>query len=148
MKSSQTPQPAQESAKSAQPVTSDAKSKAQTAKSGMARLVLELIRPYRLWLIVVFVAMLFETAMSIAAPWPLKIIIDNVVGEHKLPEFLSWLRDFSFGEHTMALAGVAAVGAVVIALIGAAAGYIDNYYTESVAQYVANDLRHRLYHHL
>ena len=34
----------------------------------MARLVLELIRPYRLWLIVVFVAMLFETAMSIAAP--------------------------------------------------------------------------------
>ena len=120
----------------------------EPSKSGMLRLVRELIRPYRLWLIVVFVAMLFETAMSISAPWPLKIIIDNVVGEHKLPEFLSWLRDFSFGEHTMALAGVAAVGAVVIALIGAAAGYIDNYYTESVAQYVANDLRHRLYHHL
>ena len=48
----------------------------------------------------------------------------------------------------MALAGVAAAGAVVIAVIGAVAGYIDNYYTESVAQYVANDLRHRLYHHL
>ena len=114
----------------------------------MAPLILELIRPYRGWLIIVFIAMLFETAMSIAAPWPLKIIIDNVVGKHKLPEFLAWLRDFSFGEHTMALAGVAAAGAVVIALIGAVAGYIDNYYTESVAQYVANDLRHRLYHHL
>ena len=114
----------------------------------MARLVLELIRPYRLWLIVVFVAMLFETAMSIAAPWPLKIIIDNVVGEHKLPEFLAWLRDSSLGEQTMGLAAVAAAGAVIIALIGAVAGYIDNYYTESVAQYVANDLRHRLYHHL
>ena len=114
----------------------------------MARLVLELIRPYRLWLIVVFVAMLFETAMSIAAPWPLKIIIDNVVGEHKLPEFLARLRDSSLGEQTMGLAAVAAAGAVIIALIGAVAGYIDNYYTESVAQYVANDLRHRLYHHL
>ena len=76
----------------------------------MTRLVLELIRPYRGWLIIVFVAMLIETAMSIAAPWPLKIILDNVVGKHKLPEFLSWLRDFSFGEHTMALAGVAAAG--------------------------------------
>ena len=76
----------------------------------MARLVLELIRPYRLWLIVVFVAMLFETAMSIAAPWPLKIIIDNVVGEHKLPEFLAWLRDSSLGEQTMGLAAVAAAG--------------------------------------
>ena len=99
-------------------------------------------------MIIVFVAMLIETAMSIAAPWPLKIILDNVVGKHKLPEFLGWLRDLSFGEHSMALAGVAAAGVVFIALIGAVAGYIDNYYTESVAQYVANDLRHRLYHHL
>ena len=107
-----------------------------------------MVRPYRGWLVVVFVAMLIETAMSIAAPWPLKIIIDNVVGKHKLPEFLAWLRDFSLGEHTLALAGVAAVGAVLIAVIGAVAGYIDNYYTESVAQYVANDLRQRLYHHL
>ena len=115
---------------------------------GMTRLVFDLIRPYRWWLIIVFIAMLFETAMSIAAPWPLKIILDNVVGEHKLPEYLLWLRDFSFGEHTMGLAMVAAIGVVLIAVIGAAADYIDNYYTESVAQYVANDLRHRLYHHL
>ena len=114
----------------------------------MTRLVLELIRPYYGWLIVVFAAMLLETAMSIAAPWPLKIILDNVIGKHKLPEFMVWLRDFSFGENTMALAGVAALSTVLIAVIGAIAGYIDNYYTESVAQYVANDLRQRLYHHL
>ncbi|MEI6085797.1 MAG: ABC transporter ATP-binding protein [Verrucomicrobiota bacterium] len=121
-----------------------------TAKpaAGMTKLVLQLIRPYRGWLIIVFIAMLFETLMSIAAPWPLKIIIDNVVGQHKLPEFLAWLRDFSSGEQTAALAGVAAIFAVLIAVVGAVAGYIDNYYTESIAQYVANDLRHRLYHHL
>ncbi|MEN9678230.1 MAG: hypothetical protein RIS76_4126 [Verrucomicrobiota bacterium] len=115
---------------------------------GMAPLVLELLRPYRAWLVVVFAAMLVETVMSIAAPWPLKIIIDNVVGQHPLPGFLTWLRDFSFSEHTLALAGAAAMGVVVIAALGAIAGYIDNYYTESIAQYVANDLRHRLYHHL
>jgi len=114
----------------------------------MTRLVTGLVRPYRGWLIVVFLAMLIETAMSIAAPWPLKIILDNVVGKHKLPEYLVWLRDFSFGESTLALAGVAAIGSVLIALAGAVAGYIDNYYTESVAQFVANDLRQRLYHHL
>jgi ABC-type multidrug transport system fused ATPase/permease subunit len=118
------------------------------SRSVTTRLVLDLIRPYRGWLIIVFVAMLIETAMSIAAPWPLKIIIDNVVGKHKLPEFLHWLRDFSSGEHTLALAGVAALSAVLIAALGAIAGYIDNYYTESVAQYVANDLRQRVYHHL
>lgn len=114
----------------------------------MTQLILSLIRPYRGWLILVLAMMLIETAMSIATPWPLKIILDNVVGKHKLPEFLAWLRDFSFAENTLALAGVAAAGFVLIAVIGAVAGYIDNYYTESVAQYIANDLRQRLYHHL
>ncbi|MCX6240398.1 MAG: ABC transporter ATP-binding protein [Bacteroidetes bacterium] len=114
----------------------------------MTQLVLKLIRPYYAWLVVIFSAMLLETAMSIAAPWPLKIIIDNVIGKHKLPEFMGWLRDFSFGENTMALAGMAAAITVLIAVIAAVAGYIDNYFTESVAQNVANDLRQRLYHHL
>ena len=120
---------------------------AQPSK-GISALVFDLVRPYRKWLVVVFAAMLVETAMSLAAPWPLKIIIDSVIGKHKLPEFLTWLRDFSAGEHTLALAGVAAIGVVIIAIIGAVAGYIDSYYTESVAQYVANDLRERVYHHL
>ena len=112
------------------------------------KLVSELVKPYRKWLVIVFLAMLLETAASLAAPWPLKIIIDNVVGNHKLPEYLTWLRDLSFGEQTMGLATAAAIGVVIIAVIGAIAGYIDNYYTESVAQYVANDLRLRIYHHL
>src|SRR6266480_1849518 len=113
---------------------------AQPSK-GISALVFDLVRPYRKWLVVVFAAMLVETAMSLAAPWPLKIIIDSVIGKHKLPEFLTWLRDFSAGEHTLALAGVAAIGVVIIAIIGAVAGYIDSYYTESVAQYVANHLQ-------
>jgi ATP-binding cassette, subfamily B, bacterial len=114
----------------------------------MFRFVMQLVQPYRKWLIIVLVAMIIETAMSIAAPWPLKVILDNVVGKHKLPEFLTWLRDFSSGEQSMGLAAVAALGVVLIAALGAVASYIDNYYTESVAQYVANDLRQRLYHHL
>ncbi len=37
---------------------------------------------------------------------------------------------------------------MLIAVLGSVATYIDNYYTESVGQYVANDLRMRIYHHL
>jgi ABC-type multidrug transport system fused ATPase/permease subunit len=41
--------------------------------------------------------MLVETAMSLATPWPLKIILDNVVGDHKLviaiAHRLSTIRD-------------------------------------------------------
>jgi ABC-type multidrug transport system fused ATPase/permease subunit len=114
----------------------------------LTSLVLELIRPYKKWLLVIFLAMLLETAMSLLGPWPLKIIIDNVVGHHPLPEWLRWIKDLPFETDKMAIAGAAAIGLVLIALIGGIAGYIDNYYTESVAQYVANDLRQKVYHHL
>ena len=114
----------------------------------LTSLVLELIRPYNKWLLVIFLAMLLETAMSLLGPWPLKIIIDNVVGHHPLPEWLGWIKDLPFETDKMAIAGAAAIGLVMIALIGGIAGYIDNYYTESVAQYVANDLRQKVYHHL
>jgi ABC-type multidrug transport system fused ATPase/permease subunit len=122
--------------------------KGSVPTNNMVSFVLELVAPYKRSLFIIFVAMLVETFMSIAAPWPLKIILDNVVGKHSLPEYLTWLRDFSAGEHTMKLAVFAAIGVIVITIIGAIAGYIDNYYTESVSQYVANDLRLRLYHHL
>ena len=93
--------------------------------------------------------MFLETATSLAGPWPLKIILDNVVGNRKLEP---WLRFFmgSSIEHgsKMHFAAEAALAFVVIALLGAVATYIDNYYTESVGQYVAHDLRMRMYHHL
>jgi len=40
------------------------------------RLVGGLLRPYRGgWLTIVLLALLVETAMSLAAPWPLKVIL-------------------------------------------------------------------------
>ena len=114
----------------------------------LTSLVFELIKPYSKWLWVIFAAMLLETAMSLLGPWPLKIVIDNVVGHHALPGWLAWIKDLPFEDNKMALAGAAAVGLILISLFGGIAGYIDNYYTESVAQYVANDLRQKVYHHL
>src|SRR5262249_46002808 len=47
-----------------------------------------------------------------------------------------------------ALAAAAAIALVLLAVIGGIASYVDNYYTESVGQWVANDLRLRIYEHL
>ena len=114
----------------------------------MSGLVLDLLRPYSKWLIIVLVAMLIETAMSLAAPWPLKVVIDNVVGTHPLPEWLHWVHDLPGGTTKEGLALWAGISLVLIALVGGIAAYIDNYFTESVGQWVANDLRKRVYHHL
>lgn len=63
-----------------------------------------LVRPYHKWLTIVFIAMLIETAMSLAAPWPLKIIIDNVVGTHKMPDWLLWVQELPGGTTKSGLA--------------------------------------------
>ena len=114
----------------------------------MTRLVRELLRPYRGWLVIILAAMLVETAMSLAGPWPLKIVLDSVIGHHPMPHWIASLIGPQLADHKMGLAAVAAGLIVVIAVFGSIASYIDNYYTESVGQYVANDLRMRVYHHL
>ena len=114
----------------------------------MSRLVFDLIRPYRARLTIVFMAMLVEIATGLAAPWPLKLVIDDALGNHHLPHWLEWAHDYGFGKHTLGVALFAGVATLAIAVVGAIASYIDNYYTTSVGQWVANDLRLRIYEHL
>jgi ABC-type multidrug transport system fused ATPase/permease subunit len=120
----------------------------------MLRFIGSLIRPYRGTLIGIFLAMLVETVMSLATPWPLKIILDNVVGDHRLAPWLHRLigplleNGSRLHGERVHVAGLAALAFVVISLLGAVASYIDNYYTESVGQWVAHDLRMKMYEHL
>ncbi|AKQ47622.1 ABC transporter [Rufibacter radiotolerans] len=111
-------------------------------------LVFGLLKPYRTWILIIIAAMLGETIMSLATPWPLKIIIDNVINDHDLPRWLAWIRAFSIGETKFELALLAALVIVFVTVLGELASFANNYYTESVAQYVANDLRRHMYHHL
>src|SRR4051794_3185568 len=74
---------------------------AHASPQRMAPFLRELIRPYRGRLVIVFVAMVVETAMSLAAPWPIKVVIDNVVSGHRLPEALSWVHDFALSQGKM-----------------------------------------------
>jgi ABC-type multidrug transport system fused ATPase/permease subunit len=118
-------------------------------QKGMMGLIRELLRPYRGSLAVILVAMLVQSTMTLAAPWPLKIVLDNVVVSKKLtPWMADFLRPLLVHGHRVHLAEVAALAVVLIALLNAAASYAANYFTESVGQWVANDLRMRTYHHL
>jgi ABC-type multidrug transport system fused ATPase/permease subunit len=115
----------------------------------MYSLIASLLRPYRWNLAAIFGAMLLQMAMSVAAPWPLKVILDNVAGSHHLPPRIATILQPYLSEgNKMSIAAAAAIATIVIAIIGAVASYIGNYYTTSVGQWVANDLRLRTYHHL
>src|ERR1700677_2361709 len=115
----------------------------------MLRFIGSLIRPYRPTLAIILLAMFVETIMSLATPWPLKIILDNVIGRHQLAPWLHHLLGPMLQSGSrLQVAAIAALLYVVIAALGSIASYIDSYYTESVGQWVAHDLRMRMYNHL
>jgi len=115
----------------------------------MLGLIRNLVRPYRRSLAFVLAAMLVETLMSLASPWPLKIVLDNVVGASRLPH---WMSGLLYGVLSAAgkkqIAIVAGIGVIAIAAAGAVASYFENYISATVAQSIADDLRMRTYHHL
>ena len=114
----------------------------------MTRLILGLVAPYRALLWVVLIAMLIEVLMGLAAPWPLKLILDDALGMHQLPRGLEWAHKLGIGRHTLGVAMFAGIATLFIAIVGGTSAYIDNYYTASIGQGIANDLRIRIYEHM
>ncbi|OYN75726.1 ABC transporter ATP-binding protein [Mycolicibacterium sphagni] len=114
----------------------------------MPPLLRELLRPRRRTLAVIVTMTLVQMLMSLAAPWPLKVILDNVVGNHPPPQWITWLLPVMGGAGRVHLAEAAGVMTVLIALVAGVAMYVSSYFTESLSQNIGNDLRVRLYHHL
>ena len=112
----------------------------------MFSFALRLVRPYWKWLIIVILAMVVETVMTLASPWPLKIVLDTVLDGRPMPAGFAWIA----GERPAPLTALnIAVGAtVVIALLQASSAYLNAYYTVSIGQWIAHDLRHSVYTHL
>jgi ABC-type multidrug transport system fused ATPase/permease subunit len=111
-------------------------------------LLRELLRPRRRTLAIIVAAMLVQAAMSLAAPWPLKIIIDLVVGSHRQPQWITWLLAMLGAQNKTRIAETAGIVTVLIAVTTGAAMYVASYFTESLSQGIGNDLRVRLYHQL
>lgn len=114
----------------------------------MVRLIKDLLRPYRRLVVVVVFMMLLQAAMGIAGPWPLKIIIDSVVGNQPVPNWATLFAPPLAHGGRLQIAALAAIITVIIAVASSFAGYAANYVIEIVAQRVANDLRWRTYHRL
>jgi ABC-type multidrug transport system fused ATPase/permease subunit len=111
-------------------------------------LLRELLRPRRRSIEIILTATVLQMVMSLAAPWPLKVILDNVVGNHRPPKWIVWLLPMLGGASKAHIAAAAGIVTVIIAAVTGVALYVGSYFTESLSQCVGNDLRVRLYHHL
>jgi ATP-binding cassette, subfamily B, bacterial len=97
------------------------------------------------------VALIAVTGVAIAdllEPWPLKIVFDYLLHSKPMPDWLSRAVATVLGQGNLALLEFAAIAVVAIALVGAISSYAEKYYTTSVGQWVAHDLRRTLYFHV
>jgi ABC-type multidrug transport system fused ATPase/permease subunit len=88
--------------------------------------------------------MLLDTALALAAPWPLKLVVDYGFGHHPYPGWLAGLKGLSPVE----LAGAAAVGGLLLLALGAVAGYLVTYLIGAVGERMVARLRLAVIDHI
>ena len=93
------------------------------------------------------VAVIGETIADLADPWPLKVIVDNLLQAKPLPSWLAGIV-IHLGQNKLAVLNFAILAVAVIAIVGAISSYLEKYLTTSVGQWVMHDLRRALYQHI
>jgi subfamily B ATP-binding cassette protein MsbA len=110
--------------------------------------MMRLIRPHWKALILAFIAVLGVTLSDVLEPWPIKIVIDNILQSKKLPFWLAGFITHTFGHEKLPILNFAVAAVVGIAVIGAVSSYTEKYLTTSVSQWITHDLRRTLYNHI
>lgn len=115
------------------------------------RLCQEYLRQRWGFLLLALFAMLMQTALDLLGPWPLKIVFDNVLGEHKLQEPLAGvLRSLGNGHlpTQLGLLNLMILAMLVFALLDAVFTFWGGLLTASLGQRAVYQLRVRIFDHL
>ena len=108
----------------------------------------ELLKPHRGALIIGLLAVAGEGAANLLQPWPLKIVLDDVLRSRESnAAVMRWIHAL-IGTDKLATLKFACLAVLAIAALDAIAGYLEKYLTTSVGQWISYDLRRRLYSHI
>jgi len=121
-------------------------SKAVDPRGGLD--ILELLRPHRRQLWFGLLAITGESIAGLLEPWPLKIVLDDLLqGKNQH----GWLHRFILATSGSAPRNIlifACIAVLIIAVTDALCTYAEKYLTTNVGQWVAHDLRRTIYTHV
>jgi subfamily B ATP-binding cassette protein MsbA len=106
------------------------------------------LRPHWKPLTLALVAVVGETIADVLQPWPIKIVVDNIVQSKKLPGWAGGMVSGLLGGDKYATLNFAIAAVAIIAIVSAVSTYWEKYLTTSVSQWVGHDLRRALYQHI
>jgi ATP-binding cassette subfamily B protein/subfamily B ATP-binding cassette protein MsbA len=87
-----------------------------------------------------------DIGLDLLKPWPLKLVIDNVLGHHPTPHFLTQVLPGSASPHGLLL--WAAIGTVLVFLLSTASTTFYNYFSLRIGQRMVFELASDLFSHL
>lgn len=107
-------------------------------------------RHYKRYWKILFIAYLFLLAtigISALTPWPLKLILDQVILGEPLPEEYPFLNQLFQYEKSQLLLWLS-IAIVVLALLKAIVSYINKFFVSSCGDKMEADIRERVFAHL
>ncbi|MES2391174.1 MAG: ABC transporter ATP-binding protein, partial [Acidobacteriota bacterium] len=107
--------------------------------------ILKLLHPYRRQLWLGLLAIAGESVADLLEPWPLKIVLDNVLRGKSGHGWLNHLIRSTVGTTTRGVLMFACASVLLIAILDAVCTYAEKYLTTSVGQWVTHDLRRTIY---
>jgi ATP-binding cassette subfamily B protein len=120
----------------------------RTTQSNPHLNISDLIRPHSKSLIVGLIAVIGESAANVLEPWPIKIVLDNVLRSKPTHGWLNHFIQATAGQDRIAILKFAAAAVIAIAVLDAVCSYAEKYLTTSIGQWVVHDLRRTLYAHI
>lgn len=104
-----------------------------------------LLRPHRRALWLGLLAIAGESLADVLQPWPLKVVLDNVISHKQAHGWLTHAIHRAVGTDALHILALACVAVLVIALLDAVCTYGEKWVTTTVGQWVTHDLRRALY---
>ncbi len=108
----------------------------------MYKKIIKYLRPYRFAFLIALAQVFIMSGCELLKPWPLKIIIDNVLSGKAAP----WGMGNIFAPPALLI--LAAIGLVIIYVVLGGITLLNNYTTIKIGQQMVNDMRGDLYAHL
>lgn len=107
--------------------------------------VLQYLRPYRNLALFSVIVTVLGSGIGLLTPWPLKLLVDNVIQRQPFPQALFWLPNL--GSDPTALTILIVAGGLLLTLLSSALSVLNNYVHTKLQECMVLDLRSDLFQH-
>jgi subfamily B ATP-binding cassette protein MsbA len=129
-------------------IAANAEAVAQAARKRKHLSITSLLRPHLGTLALGLIAITGESIANLLEPWPLKIVLDDVLRSRQSNAWAMRIVHHAVGTDKLAMLKFACVAVLAIAIFDAICTFGEKYLTTSVGQWVSYDLRLTIYAHI